>query len=131
MSAQIREQLCGNDADCEIVSNIPDCIESIDLGNQNSISNNTFYNLVKRDLSDVAKIPKLRPRNKTNIKLRFFTRVGKKLGIWNRNITRSENLKVNMHNKLGLNRSAILRCIINLKFSQIESKVRVAYITDK
>lgn len=83
--------MCAGQADCEVLSNIPECIEEIPLiDSTGSDSNATFYSIVKRDVSESLK----KPRQKSNLKIRILTKVGKKLGLWNQNTTRSENIKV-------------------------------------
>lgn len=86
--------MCAGQTDCEVLSNIPECIEDIPIIESNdSDSNNTFYSIVKREVNDNPKRND-RPRQKTNLKIRILTKVGKKLGLWNQNTTRSENIKV-------------------------------------
>lgn len=89
--------MCAGQIDCEVLSNIPECIEEIPIIS-GADSNATFYSIVKRDLSETSKRND-KPRQKSNLKIRILTKVGKKLGWWNQNTTRSENIKV----KLKLN----------------------------
>lgn len=86
--------MCAGQTDCEVLSNIPECIEEIPIiASNGSNSNATFYSIVKRDVSERTKRND-KPRQKSNIKIRILTKVGKKLGLWNQNSTRSENIKV-------------------------------------
>lgn len=91
---QVKAQMCAGQTDCEVVSNIPDCVDEMPIIEGNvSASNATFYSIVKRDVSDRKKrTGKL--RQKSHVRVRLLTRVGKKLGLWNQNQTRSENIKV-------------------------------------
>lgn len=91
---QVKSQMCAGQTDCEVLSNIPECLEEIPIIESNGAdSNSTFYSIVKRDVSEsLKKIDK--PRQKSNLKIRILTKVGKKLGLWNQNTTRSENIKV-------------------------------------
>lgn len=89
---QVKTQMCEGQTDCEVLSNIPECIDEIPII-EGADTNATFYSIVKRDVSESSKrIDK--PRQKSNVKIRVLTKVGKKLGLWNQNATRSENIKV-------------------------------------
>lgn len=94
IQTKVREQLCQNISDCEIVTELPDCSEVqknqnaslIDLGH----TNKTFYKIVKRDtnaFSYGASAPRV------NMQLRVYTRISKKLGIWDSHLPRSENIQ--------------------------------------
>lgn len=82
METRLREQLCPDPLDCEIVSELPDC--SSFEGNHSGISNNTFYHVVNR--RDTAKRTPL-------MKVRVYTRISKKLGLWDATAPRSENIR--------------------------------------
>ncbi|KAG4075716.1 hypothetical protein HA402_003541 [Bradysia odoriphaga] len=90
---QVKAQMCAGQTDCEVTSTIPECVDEMPIINSNnSNSNATFYSIVKRDVSERTKrTGKL--RQKSNLKIRVLTKVGKKLGLWNENTTRSENIK--------------------------------------
>lgn len=86
--------MCAGQTDCEVLSNIPECIEESPIIDINGAdSNSTYYSIVKRDVSEGSK-RQSKPRQKSNLKIRILTKVGKKLGLWNENTTRSENIKV-------------------------------------
>lgn len=88
METRLREQLCPDAPDCEIVSELPDCsaFEAKQYANaeQASISNRTFYHVVSR--RDTAKQAPM-------MKVRVYTRISKKLGLWDANAPRSENIR--------------------------------------
>lgn len=86
----IKRELCNDLDDCEIVSHIPDCVQHEPIQTDN---NRTFYNIVKRDTSSVH-LRKDRQKSKSSLRMKFLTRIAKKLGMWDRNRTRSENIKV-------------------------------------
>lgn len=100
---QVREQLCGNLSDCEIASEIPDCVDIIKNRTtiiDSEISDKTFYKVVKRDTINQQQYL-LTNGNKTrstttqtNMKLRVYTRISKRLGLWDYNLPRSENIQV-------------------------------------
>lgn len=86
--------MCAGQPDCEVLSNIPECVEEVPIIEvRGSDSNATFYSIVKRDVSESSKRND-KPRQKSNLKIRILTKVGKKLGLWNQNTSRSENIKV-------------------------------------
>lgn len=94
MLEQVKAQMCAGQTDCEVVSSIPECVDEMPIIESNdSNSNATFYSIVKRDLTDSAKRT-AKPRQKSNLKIRMLTKIGKKLGIWDQNATRSDNIKV-------------------------------------
>lgn len=86
METRLREQLCPNAPHCEIVSELPECsaLEANQNAAGNSISNRTFYHVVNR--RDTAKRTPV-------MKVRVYTRISKKLGLWDANVPRSENIR--------------------------------------
>lgn len=89
--------MCAEQTDCEVLSNIPECIEEIPtINSKDSDSNATFYTIVKRDVSETTLKRSDKPRQKSSLKIRFLTKVSKRLGMWNQNTTRSENIKVGL-----------------------------------
>lgn len=98
---QVREQLCGNLTDCEIASEIPDCVDIVNNRSSSidsDLSNKTFYKVVKRDTlaqlqQSINNGTKL-TTTQANMKLRVYTRISKRLGLWDYNLPRSENIQV-------------------------------------
>lgn len=88
----MREQLCTGIEVCEIASELPDCSEvsNTEVSTiRNDLSEKTYYNIVKRE------VPTKRNNTKTgpNMKIRVYTRISKKLGLWDQKLPRSENIK--------------------------------------
>lgn len=98
----IKAQLCGDQVNCTIISDLPTCEEILGDKNESGIKDLdgvVYHTLRRRDLASVGSITtprpkKLRPKGKLAIKVNIYTRLSKKLGIWSSNVTRSENLKV-------------------------------------
>lgn len=98
---QVRDQLCGNLTDCEVASEIPGCVDivkNISSIVEGDISNKTFYKVVKRDTltmlqHSIGNGTKLTTAQ-ANMKLRVYTRISKRLGLWDNNLPRSENIQV-------------------------------------
>ena len=96
---KVHEQLCKGVEDCEIISSIPDCVD-IDTGESvgatDDFSNRTYYNVAKRDVTAVAarRRNNSRPASRATMRIRVYTRISKKLGLWDKTKPRSENIKV-------------------------------------
>lgn len=89
--SNLKEQLCGDQEDCEIASELPECVnENGEETKLNETSNKSFYSIVKRETNGIIKH---RPRTRTQMKINVYTKVGKKLGLWSQNTTRTENIK--------------------------------------
>lgn len=88
METRLREQLCADTFDCEIVSELPDCsafeTSQNAIAGHDSVSNKTFYHVISR--RDTAKRTPM-------MKVRVYTRISKKLGLWDANVPRSENIR--------------------------------------
>lgn len=85
----IKIHMCeGQDEDCEITSDFPECNEALaDPGFADpELANKTFYNIVKRSAADPQS-------KKANIKISVYARVGKRLGLWRDNATKDENVE--------------------------------------
>lgn len=101
MLTQVKDHLCKDQTDCEIVSEIPFCEESSndpELEEQPAVSmllpNNTFYNIVKREINSNPIVPKRKmTRTKSQLRISVYTKLSKKLGLWQQNTTKSENIK--------------------------------------
>lgn len=88
METRLREHICPDTLNCEIVSELPDCSAfEADLNERagsDSVSNRTFYHVVSR--RDTSKRTPM-------MKVRVYTRISKKLGLWDTNVPRSENIR--------------------------------------
>lgn len=90
---EIRQQLCQDSEDCEVLSEMPDC-DTISKSriptNASSDESNdrNYYSVVKRDVS--------RTQNKStiNMKIRVYVKISKSLGLWNQSLSRTENLDI-------------------------------------
>lgn len=99
---QLRQQLCDDSTseNCQVLSEIPECNDII-KNQSNSDNNNAFidgnpsnrdyYSIVKRDINQ---IPPSIPKTNINMKIKVYTKISKRLGLWNSNLSRAENLKV-------------------------------------
>lgn len=87
MEARLREHICPDTLDCDIVSELPDCstFEVNRNAGDESISNRTFYHVITRRETTARRTPMM--------KVRVYTRISKKLGIWDANASRSENIQ--------------------------------------
>lgn len=101
----IKEQLCGGQENCTIISELPSCEEILgrraDGGNKTvkDLDGAVYHTVRRRDLASIKgdlnkKQKRLRPKGKLALKINVYTRLSKKLGIWSHNMTRSQNLKV-------------------------------------
>lgn len=89
--ANLKEQLCGDQEDCEIASELPECLEEVDEEKEvDETTHKSFYSIVKRE---TGRMIRNRPRTRTQMKINVYTKVGKKLGLWSQNTTRTENIK--------------------------------------
>lgn len=81
----------GQNETCEITSDFPDCDASFsELGALDTeLVNKTFYNIVRRSVPE--SVPK-----KANTKFSVYIKVGKKLGLWQNNATKIENVQVSL-----------------------------------
>lgn len=89
----IQKELCGDQLDCSVVSEMPSCEDEANES-ENSELSNAVYHVVKREIQPSKKPKRMRPKNKINVKINIYTRISKKLGLWNGNLTRSDNVKV-------------------------------------
>lgn len=93
----MQEQLCADIDDCEIVSEVPDCSELISSDSSTNLKNNpaeeTFYNIVKREIRQNRRNNSVHGPRQPNMKIRVYTRISKRLGMWDPKIPRSENIK--------------------------------------
>lgn len=80
----LKDELC-NDEDCEFTADLPNCVDD-EISNE--ISNQTFYNIVKREAGQ-----KNKQRTKNLVKINLYVKISKKLGMWKQNGTRSDNIK--------------------------------------
>lgn len=91
MNEEMKKYLCKGAEDCEIITQLPDCDEiskrvAVSNATDENQLNSTFYHVVKR-----REAPK--DDGKENVmKIRVYTRVSKKLGLWNTSLSRSENV---------------------------------------
>ncbi|XP_031635123.1 sushi, von Willebrand factor type A, EGF and pentraxin domain-containing protein 1-like isoform X2 [Contarinia nasturtii] len=103
--SQIRQQLCEDLEQCEILSEIPDCNEitrnNLEFDGMDETTNRNYYSVVKRDASTVEE--KRNPnrmkastssRNNANMKIKIYTKISKGLGLWSQNVSRAENLEI-------------------------------------
>lgn len=93
LTKEIRQQLCQDSDDCEVLSEMPDCdaitknrIPANESSNESNDRN--YYNVVKRDVS--------RTQNKStnNMKIRVYVKISKSIGLWNQSLSRTENLDI-------------------------------------
>lgn len=91
-----RQQLCNGSADCEIVSEIPDCDEIMrntfdSDASDDETTNRNFYTIVKRDThrTQIAQ-----SKNSPTMKIKVYTKISKGLGLWNQSLSRAENLDI-------------------------------------
>lgn len=88
MFKNLKTQLCGDQEDCELVSDVPDCGN---ISTSGETYDKTFYNIIKRDVSQQQRVQ--RPRNRPTVQVKMYTRISKKMGLWDKTITRSENIR--------------------------------------
>lgn len=91
MNSEMKKLLCNDSEDCEIITKLPDCdeiekrISTANATNDQKL-NSTYYHVVKR--REIGK-----PNGKDNLmQIRVYTKVSKKLGMWNTSLSRSENI---------------------------------------
>lgn len=87
----IKIHMCeGQDEDCEITSDFPECTDALadPAFADSELANKTFYTIAKRSIPDVSSQQK-----KSNIKIAVYARVGKRLGLWRDNATKDENVE--------------------------------------
>lgn len=92
----MREQLCVGIEVCEIASELPKCSEvsNTEVSTfSNNLSEKTYYNIVKREVPTKRNSSRTGPKA-PNMKIRVYTRISKKLGLWDQKLPRSENIKV-------------------------------------
>lgn len=104
----IKAQLCGDQENCSIVSELPSCEEILgnhpvgedDKSATKELEGTIYHTVRRRDLTSVTQEPKkhkrVRPKGKLGLKINIYTRLSKKLGLWSQNATRSDNLKVGL-----------------------------------
>lgn len=98
----IRVQLCGDQVNCSIITELPTCEEILgggDVAGGKVLDEVIYHTVRRRDLASVnisttPRPKKIRPKGKLAIKVNIYTRLSKKLGLWSTNVTRQENLKV-------------------------------------
>lgn len=105
----IKSQLCGDQENCTIISELPTCEDILGGGGRGGgdemngtvkdLDGAVYHTIRRRDLlalegEATTKKPKRKPKGKLAIKINIYTRLSKKLGIWSANTTRSDNLKV-------------------------------------
>lgn len=99
----MHSQLCTDVEDCEIASEVPDCSEvyssAASLNNTGEFTDKTFYNIVKREIGQTRRNSTVAAKP-ANMKIRVYTRISKKLGMWDPKLPRSENIKVLTMNEL-------------------------------
>lgn len=87
--------MCEDLENCEIVSEIPDCGEitrnNYEVDVTDETTNRNYYSVVKRDTSRVQIVPS---KNNINMKFKIYTKISKKLGLWNQTLSRAENLDI-------------------------------------
>lgn len=83
----IKEHMCNNQDDCEISSQLPVC-DNVDSGT--GAENKTFYNIVKREIGSRGNSREAR----ANVNIKIYTNLGKRLGLWQYNISKVENIQV-------------------------------------
>ena len=71
------------------MSEIPECSDEDEPSNDLS-NDRVFYRLSKRDVGNRSIQVR---RNTSKLRIRLYTRVGKKLGIWKKDQTLSENIR--------------------------------------
>lgn len=89
ISIDLKTQLCGESNDCEIVSELPKCEEVV--ANRSLLvepGNSTFYHVIRR-----REISSSNAGSNSTMKIRVYTRISKKLGLWNSNLPRTENIQ--------------------------------------
>lgn len=88
---QIHKQLCENDEQCEVLSEIDGCDQVVENQTKNAVDDGTsqrnFYSIVKRDTSYVNFAT---PKTGTNLKIRVFTKYSKNVGYWNQTASRTD-----------------------------------------
>lgn len=95
METRLRTQLCRDAPNCEIISDLPDCSafeanRSV-IPSDDGISNRTFYHVVSR--RDTQRVGRQSPKRTSMMKVRVYTRISKKLELWDPNLPRSENIR--------------------------------------
>lgn len=95
----MRAQLCDGVEDCEIASEIADCSEVYNSATASPSpsrdnEDKNFYHIVKREIRQGRRNSTTNGAKQMNMKIRVYTRISKKLGLWDPKIPRSENLKV-------------------------------------
>lgn len=83
LKLQLHEQLCEDQIDCEIVSDISLCRETDNSIEKTSVAKNnlTFYNIVKREISvDASRNAK---KIKSQIQINTYAKIAHPSGHWN------------------------------------------------
>lgn len=85
LKLQVHEQLCEDQIDCEIVSDISFCRDSDNTIERNSLSknNSTFYNIVKRQISTYDDSLRSERRIKSQIQISTYAKTGHQTGVLN------------------------------------------------
>lgn len=96
----MRAQLCDGVEDCEIASEIADCSEVYNSATASPSpsrdnEDKNFYHIVKREIRQGRRNSTTNGAKEMNMKIRVYTRISKKLGLWDPKIPRSENCLFN------------------------------------
>lgn len=95
MFNRFSQQLCENLDECEIVSEIPDCNEIIRNNPEpeplDETTNRNYYTIVKRDTFRQQHVA---VKSNANMKIKVYTKISKGLGLWNRSLSRAENMEI-------------------------------------
>lgn len=85
LKLQLHEQLCEDQIDCEIVSDISLCRETDNSIEKNSVSKNnlTFYNIVKREINENVDASKNEKKVKSQIQINTYAKIVQPSGHWN------------------------------------------------
>lgn len=90
----LKNHMCQGQEDCEITSTLPECSSDdsniISSASDNPFDSSVYYNVAKRHIQKRG----ARKESKTNMQVRIFTNLGKRLGLWQYNVSKAENIQV-------------------------------------
>ncbi|XP_037922099.1 sushi, von Willebrand factor type A, EGF and pentraxin domain-containing protein 1-like isoform X3 [Hermetia illucens] len=108
----LKKYMCNELEECELVSNTPpectadtESTEDID----NEINGKTYYKVFKREIQPSNEDRKQRVKQKYNIRIKLYTRIGRKLGVWKKGKTLAENLQTVRNELHSVSRSEDLK----------------------
>ncbi|XP_055850418.1 sushi, von Willebrand factor type A, EGF and pentraxin domain-containing protein 1-like, partial [Episyrphus balteatus] len=96
LSDQMKTHLCNNQEGCSIISEIPECIEEEiedDKIDDTPLGDREKYHISKREVPSGNRQKKNKKRIRLNVKIRLYTKISKRMGLWENNATLSENIR--------------------------------------